>query len=51
MSTWFSHIRKPWKLSLGTTTRETLVSDSGLRQTLEYLDDLEKYWTNATSNF
>ena len=28
--TWLSHIRKPWKLSLGTTTLKTFVSHTGL---------------------
>ena len=37
-------IRKPWKLSLGTTTLKTFVSHNGLQQTLKKLDDLEKYW-------
>ena len=27
------------------------VSHTGLRQTVKKLDDLEKYWANATSNF
>ena len=43
-------IRQPWKLSLGTTTLKSFVSHTGLWQTLEKLDDLEKYWANATCN-
>ena len=43
-------IRQPWKLSLGTTTLKSFVSHTGLWQTLEKLDDLEKYRANATSN-
>ena len=50
ISTWLSHISKPWKLSLETTTLKTLVGHTGLRQTVEKLDDLEKYWAHATSN-
>ena len=39
----FAHsIRKPWKLSLGKTTINSFVSHTGLYQTLEKLDDLEK---------
>ena len=46
-----SHIGKPWKLSLGTTTLKTFVSYIGLQQTLEKLDELEKCWANnAASN-
>ena len=36
--------RKSWSLSLGTTTLKTFVSHTGLGQTLEKLDNLEKYW-------
>ena len=43
-------IRQPWELSLGTTTLKSFVSHTGLWQTLEKLDDLEKYWANATCN-
>ena len=43
-------IRKPWKLSPGTTTLKTFISHIGLLQTLEKLDDLEKCRTNATCN-
>ena len=43
-------IRKPWKLSLGTTTMKLFVSHAGLWQTLEKPDDFEKYWPNATCN-
>ena len=32
------------------TTLKTFVSHTGLRQTVEDLDDLEKYWAKATSN-
>ena len=39
-------VRKPWKLSLGTTTLKSFVSHTGLQQTLKKLDDLEKYWAN-----
>ena len=39
-------IRKPWKLSLGTTTLKTFVSHTGLQETLKKLDDLEKYWAD-----
>ena len=28
--TWLSHIRKPWKLPLGTTTLKTFLSHTGL---------------------
>ena len=42
--------RKPWKLSLGTTTLKSFKTHTGLWQTLEKLDELEKYWVNATSN-
>ena len=35
ISTWLSHISKPWELS-------------GLRQTVETHGDLEKYWANDT---
>ena len=41
---------KPWKLLLGTTTLKSFVSHTGLWQTLEKPDDLEKYWANATCN-
>ena len=50
ISTWLSHISKSWKLSLGTTAVKTFVINTDLRQTVEKLDDLEKYWGNATSN-
>ena len=43
-------IRQPWKLSLGTAAPKSFVSYTGLRETLEKLDDLEKYWANATCN-
>ena len=35
-------IRQPWKLSLGTTTLKSFVDHTGLWETLEKLDDLEK---------
>ena len=41
-------IRQPWKLSLGTAASKSFVSYTGLRETLEKLD--EKYWANATCN-
>ena len=43
-------IRQPWELSLGTTTLKSFVSHTGLWQTLKKLDDLGKYWANATCN-
>ena len=43
-------IRKPRKLSLGTTILKSFVSHTGLRQTLEKLDDLQKYWADASCN-
>ena len=43
-------IKQTWKLSLGTTTLKSFVSHTGLWETLEKLDDLEKYWANATCN-
>ena len=43
-------IRQPWKLSLGTTTLKSFVSHTSLTETLEKLNDLEKYWANATCN-
>ena len=48
--TWLSHIKKPWKLSLGTTRLKTFICHTGLPQTPEKLDDLEKYWASNTSN-
>ena len=38
------------KLSLGTTTLKSFVSHTGLWQTFEWLDELEKYWANAAFN-
>ena len=35
-------IKQTWKLSLGTTTLKSFVSHTGLWETLEKLDDLEK---------
>ena len=40
-------IRKPWELFLGTRTLKLFVSYTGLWQTAERLDDMEKYWANT----
>ena len=44
ISTWLSHINKPQKSPLGTNNAQNALSHTGLRQTVEKIDDLEKYW-------
>ena len=47
ISTSLSHISKPWKLLLGTATLKRFASYTGLRQTVEKLDELERYWAKS----
>ena len=44
------HQKTMQKFYQETTTLKTLVSHTALWETVEKLDDLEKYWTNAANN-